>query len=302
MPPEPATRFAPSPTGPLHLGHAYAALVAHDLARRLHGRFLLRIEDLDRGRSRPDWEAAIHADLAWLGIPPDAPALRQSERADVYRAGLDTLREAGVLYACTCTRADILAAASAPHDAGHGPVYPGTCRRRGHPMHADAVLRLDIAKAFTKVSASFTDLAAGPRTPDAEALASGIGDVVIARRGLAAYHLACVVDDAAQGITHVTRGGDLLPVTPVQVLLQGLLGLPVPVYAHHRLIRDATGKRLAKRDDARSLARLRADGITPSGLRRRLGLADGHLGIALQAREETGFSPGVASGSDLPDP
>jgi glutamyl-Q tRNA(Asp) synthetase len=263
------TRFAPSPTGPLHLGHAWAALVAHD-----HGDMRLRIEDIDQSRARPEWEAAIHDDLAWLGLSYPTPVMRQSERMDLYAAALDALWARGLLYPCTCLRRDILAAASAPQEGAplHGPdgvIYPGTCRsasRRG-PRPLDAALRLDAGAVH---DLSWTD-GGRERRMDGATFRSAIGDPVLARREMGtSYHLAVVVDDAAQGIDLVTRGEDLAPATPIHVALQNLLGLPTPAYLHHDLVRDAAGRRLAKRDDARSLASYRAAGWSPDALIARL--------------------------------
>lgn len=277
------TRFAPSPTGPLHLGHAFAAMVAHDLARGTGGAFLLRIEDIDRARSRPEWERAIHADLDWLGLHPDGPVLRQSDRIEVYGAALDRLWRRGLLYPCACSRGDIDAALGAPQEGvavgPDGPVYPGTCRaksdrtgERPRGVH----LRLDMRRALERAGGlSFEETGGNPRlvTLDPSRLESEVGDVVLARRDFGtSYHLAVVLDDAVQGITLVTRGEDLFAATAIHVLLQRLLGLPTPRYHHHRLIRDESGKRLAKRDNARALAHLREGGATPADIRRMVGL------------------------------
>jgi glutamyl-Q tRNA(Asp) synthetase len=270
------TRFAPSPTGRLHLGHAFSALTAWDLAQAHGGEFLLRIEDIDAARSRPEFEAAIHDDLAWLGLSWPHPVLRQSQRAPAYAAALDRLRSLGVVYPCTCTRRDIAAALSAPQEgAGQGPAYPGTCRGRADAP-AGAAWRLDVARAAALASPlAFTET--GPERsgehPVTPADLIAAGDPILARKDVGtSYHLAVVLDDAAQGITHVIRGLDLFDATPLHRLLQAILGLPAPRYHHHRLIRDETGKRLAKRDDARALARHRADGAIPADLRRLLGL------------------------------
>lgn len=279
------TRFAPSPTGPLHLGHAFAAILAHDMARAAGGSFLLRIEDIDRTRSRPEWETGIIADLAWLGLAWEPPVMRQSDRLPAYRAALQALWDRGLLYPCSCTRRDIAEAALAPQEGARtgpdGPVYPGTCRGRPRtgPL-PEGALRLDLAMALaTLPPPGFVEIGAGPHgetgriAPDPATLPGRIGDVVLARRDFGtSYHLSVVVDDAAQGITHVTRGEDLFEATVVHVVLQGLLGLPTPVYRHHRLIRDATGRRLAKRDDARALSRYRAEGASPADIRRMVGL------------------------------
>ncbi len=280
------TRFAPSPTGPLHLGHAYSAILAHDRAKAQGGTFLLRIEDTDRARVRSDYEAAIYDDLDWLGLEWECPVLRQSEHLPAYDAALGRLVAIGLCYPCGCTRADIQAAQSAPQEAAtplrlDGAIYPGTCRKR--PMSdrspGDAI-RLDMARALSQAgTASLWFDETGPGHPGRHPLGVGnllhsFGDVVVARRdiGAAAYHLAVVVDDARQGITEVTRGEDLFGATFLHRLLQALLEFPVPSYHHHRLIRDEQGKRLAKRDDARAIAKYRADGATPQDIRRMVGL------------------------------
>ncbi|TPE50484.1 tRNA glutamyl-Q(34) synthetase GluQRS [Amaricoccus solimangrovi] len=275
------TRFAPSPTGRLHLGHAFSALTARDLARAAGGEFLLRIEDIDTTRSRPEYEAAILADLRWLGLDWPEPVLRQSEHRPRYAAALDRLGAMGLTYPCSCTRAEIRAALSAPQEGAPGPaVYPGTCR--GRPMAArrpEDAIRLDLAAALETAGpgVAFTEtgpLLSGTHALDPEAMRANLGDVVLGRRDIGvAYHLAVVVDDAAQGISHVVRGADLREATPLHRLLQALLGLPVPLWHHHRLIRDESGGRLAKRDDARALATLRAAGATPEDIRRLVGLA-----------------------------
>ncbi|WP_439816693.1 tRNA glutamyl-Q(34) synthetase GluQRS [Zavarzinia sp. CC-PAN008] len=268
----PTTRFAPSPTGLLHLGHAFAALFAHAAAGP-GGSFHLRIEDLDTTRCRPEFEAAIHEDLAWLGLAPAAPVFRQSERAAVYAAALDRLAAQGLLYPCFCTRAEI--AATAPH--GLVAHYPGTCRglspdavaARRQEGRAEA-LRLDVAQALSLVGAPlhFVERSLGTLNVDPALL----DDVVLSRKEVpAAYHLAVVVDDAAQGITLVTRGEDLLPATHLHRLLQAVLGLPVPEWHHHRLILDASGRRLAKRDRAATLRALREGGTSATVVRACLG-------------------------------
>ncbi len=259
------TRFAPSPTGPLHLGHAFAAFVAADRGAR----FLLRIEDIDRTRCRPEYEAAIYDDLQWLGLTWEKPILRQSERIEAYQQALDILIESGLTYHCTCTRADIRAALSAPQGEAEA-VYPGTCRNRGHGQGA---LRLDMGKAIAGLAGlGFVEKGVWQGF-DASQLVHTLGDVILARRDIGtAYHLAVVVDDAFQGIAEVTRGQDLQEATALHVVLQRLLGLATPDYFHHRLILDDQGKRLAKRDDARALARYRAEGATPGDIRRMVGL------------------------------
>ena len=283
------TRFAPSPTGPLHLGHAFSALVAHDMARAAGGTFLLRIEDIDRARSRPEWEAQIVDDLHWLGLSWPEPVMRQSDRPPAYRAALSVLWARGLLFPCTCARRDIAAAAAAPHEGEppmgpDGIVYPGTCRggERAGPLPDATVLRLDIAAALAAIGPAplrYEETGASPHgetgtisiPPDH--LIAQVGDVVLARREMGtSYHLAVVLDDAAQGVTHVTRGKDLFGATAIHVVLQRLLGLPTPAYHHHRLIRDEGGRRLAKRDDARALRLYRDAGASPADIRRLVGL------------------------------
>lgn len=268
------TRFAPSPTGPLHLGHALAALIAASRGER----FLLRIEDIDSARTRPEWEAAIFRDIAWLGLHWEEPVMRQSARAAAHGEALARLSAVGLTYHCTCTRGDIRAALAAPQEGAPLPEtapYPGTCRHAGHRSGA---LRLDMGRAMAVAggSVAFDDSGTRPGRhafTTAQMLALH-GDIVLARRDIgAAYHLAVVVDDAAQGVTEVTRGEDLFEATAVHVLLQRLLHLPRPAYHHHRLIRDEAGRRLAKRDDARALARYRAEGATPADIRRLAGFA-----------------------------
>jgi len=280
MPPDAVTRFAPSPTGPLHLGHAYAALIAAQRAGA--GRFLLRIEDIDQSRCRPDYEAQIYEDLTWLGLRWETAVMRQSDRMPAYSAALDRLAAMGLIYPCRCTRADIRAALSAPQEgAAIGPdglTYPGTCR--GRPLNDAAesdALRLDIGAALARIrSLEFTEngpLQAGHHRVDRDWLRDVAGDVVLARRDMGtSYHLSVVVDDAAQGITEVTRGIDLFDATSVHVLLQALLELPRPNYYHHDLIRDEAGKRLAKRDDARAISLYRREGVSPEQIRLRIGL------------------------------
>ncbi|RJL11251.1 tRNA glutamyl-Q(34) synthetase GluQRS [Paracoccus siganidrum] len=275
------TRFAPSPTGLLHLGHAYAALVAAREASP--GQFLLRIEDIDRDRCKPEYEAAILQDLAWLALDWQQPVLRQSDRMAAYRAALDQL--APLCYPCRCRRGDIRAALSAPQEGAlpagpDGLVYPGTCRGRAL---ADAgpedVIRLDVARAFAALGLDrigFRDEAILPGQDHVltrDQFLEGIGDVILSRRGMGtSYHLAVVVDDAAQEISVVTRGKDLFDSTWIHVLLQKLLNLPTPLWHHHRLIRDDAGRRLAKRDDARAIRHYREAGAGPQDIRRMVGL------------------------------
>lgn len=276
------TRFAPSPTGPLHLGHAYSAIRAHDMARAAGGQFLLRIEDIDRARAKPEWEARIYDDLRWLGLTWDGPVMRQSDRLNIYRRPLAELWEQDLLYRCSCTRRDIEAAVSAPQEGvprgPDGVVYPGTCRtsgarRPGEPL-PDAALRLYMDRIATDCHFDETGEAhRGPQTITRDHMIREVGDVVLARRDMGtSYHLSVVLDDAAQGVTHVVRGEDLFEATAIHVTLQNALHLPVPVYCHHRLIRDENGKRLAKRDDSRAIALYRAEGATPADIRRMIGL------------------------------
>ncbi|MFA5120376.1 tRNA glutamyl-Q(34) synthetase GluQRS [Zavarzinia sp.] len=276
------TRFAPSPTGGLHLGHAFAAWFAHDRARAAGGRFLLRLEDIDRTRCRPAFEAGIVEDLTWLGLAWDGPIRRQSDHFDDYRAALERLEGLGVLYPCFCTRAEIAAeiqAAGGAPQGPAGPLYPGTCRRLSPAERAvrlaeggDHALRLDIGKALALAGGGLTwfDEKAGLQAARPELL----GDVVLARKETpASYHLAVTVDDALQEITLVTRAIDLFPATHIHRLLQALLGLPTPCYHHHGLVMGEDGVRLAKRDKALTLAAMREAGETPAGLRASLGLA-----------------------------
>lgn len=270
------TRFAPSPTGWLHLGHAYAALFAAAQAHQPQGRFLIRLEDIDATRARPDYETALFEDLAWLGLTWEQPVRRQSDHLADYRAALARLQALDLLYPCFCTRREIQDEIAQAGQAPHGPdgaLYPGTCRNRSPDQRADLIargqayaLRLDIEKA-TRLAGrdlSWVDAARGPQT----AIPGIFGDVVLARKDTpASYHLAVVVDDSQQGITLVTRGEDLFEATHLHRLLQSLLDLPVPRWHHHSLIRDEMGKRLAKRDQARSLRTLRQEGWTPDQVR-----------------------------------
>ncbi|MEO5867624.1 MAG: tRNA glutamyl-Q(34) synthetase GluQRS, partial [Sphingomonas sp.] len=257
------TRFAPSPTGLLHLGHAISAICSHDRARDAGGRFLLRIEDIDAARSRTRFVAAIEADLAWLGLAWDGPVVRQSDRLARYGEALDRLKEQDLVYPCFCTRAEIAASLSAPHGEA-GPVYPGTCRHLGVAERAERIAgeqhawRLDMARAAAWAGPlTWIDEIGGEIVADP----SSHGDVVLARKDApASYHLAVTVDDAFQGVTHVVRGEDLREATDIHRLLQHLLGLPTPVYRHHPLLLGADGQRLAKREGAPMLAALRAKG------------------------------------------
>lgn len=261
------TRFAPSPTGPLHLGHAFAAVTAARLASP--GQFLLRIEDIDRSRSKAEWETAIFDDLRWLELSWAQPVMRQSDRMEAYRAALGTLNRRGLLYPCRCKRSDIQAALSAPQEGvigPDGPLYPGTCRNRSMDDAAPGdAIRLDVGRAFNLIDGPLQFIDNGLQEMDGAQFRQTIGDPVLARRGMGtSYHLSVVVDDAAQGITLVTRGADLFDATWIHVLLQQLLDLPTPAYHHHALIRDDNGKRLAKRDDARAIASYRTAGMAPA--------------------------------------
>lgn len=280
------TRFAPSPTGALHLGHAFSALTAYDMARREDGAFLLRIDDLDQSRCRAEWEAQIIRDLHWLGLDWPAPVMRQSARLPRYREALEIFWKQGLIYHCSCSRRDIATAASAPQEGApmHGPdglIYPGTCRPAAPPTGPlpDAVLRLDMARALARLAAplAFTETGRGPQGESGRIhptdLSRQVGDVVLARRNMgASYHLSVVLDDADQRVTHVVRGQDLFAATQIHVLLQRLLDLPTPAYHHHRLIRDDAGRRLAKRDDVRAIAGYRAAGRSPADIRAMLDL------------------------------
>ncbi len=275
------TRFAPSPTGPLHLGHAYSAILAHDMARAAGGRFLLRMEDTDLERCKREWDALIQEDLHWLGLSWDGPIHRQADHIVSYNTRLEALEDQGLVYPCSCTRSDIRAALAAPQEGVAFNVYPGTCRHRGMDSRRPGdALRLNLTAALTHLPAAALSFAetgpehAGIHHVDPDQAVRQIGDVVLSRKGedIVAYFLASAFDDADQGVTHVIRGEDLFDFTPVQVILQHLFGLPTPVYHHHRLIRDDQGKRLAKRDDARAIARYRAEGATPADIRRMVGL------------------------------
>ena len=282
------TRFAPSPTGRLHLGHALSALTVADAARAAGGRLLLRIEDIDATRCRPQFEAAIYEDLAWLGLDWERPVRRQSEHMADYAAALERLQARGLLYRDFRTRREAAqAAASAPHGAeaafrGGALAHAEEAGRlaRGEPF----AWRLSLERARGTLGAAYDrlthlDLDAGVVTAEPDTA----GDVVLARKDVGvAYHLACVVDDALQGVTHVIRGEDLLQAVHVQRLLQALLDLPVPAYRHHPLVLGPDGRRLAKRDGAAALAELRAQGVTPGQVRARVGLAP--AGAAAHAR------------------
>jgi len=275
------TRFAPSPTGHLHLGHAYSALFAETLARQTGGRFLLRIEDIDGVRCKSGYEDSILEDLAWLGLDWEQPVRRQSDHMDDYAGALTRLDDMGLLYPCFCTRKDIRDeiedADQAPHQGPEGPRYPGICRRLERSEAADRkqagepfALRLDTTKALSGISKPLVwrDLDRG----DITARPDLFGDVVLARKDIpTSYHLAVSIDDDRQGVTLVSRGEDLLPSTDVHRLLQHLLDLNVPDYHHHKLLGDEHGQRLAKRDNALTLRALREAGKTKGGVRAMVG-------------------------------
>jgi len=274
------TRFAPSPTGLLHLGHGFAAITASEAGER----FVVRIEDIDAGRCKPEYESAILEDLEWLGLSFEQPVLRQSTRLAAYRDALAVLEARGLLYPCFCTRKEIAEeiarSAGAPHGPD-GPVYPGLCRSLDKSERARRIasgapyaLRLHAAKAARQAgNLFFEERGAGPNgeTGRIDVQPLKFGDVILARKETpAAYHLAVVVDDAFQGVTLVTRGNDLFASAHVQRLLQALLELPAPAYAHHRLILDEEGRKFSKRDRAATLRALRESGVTPGDIRRRL--------------------------------
>ena len=278
------TRFAPSPTGLLHLGHAFAAIQAWSAAVTAGGRFLVRIEDIDLGRCRPEYEAAILEDLAWLGLSWEQPVRRQSDHMADYRAALDRLAERELLYPCFCTRKDIQREIAGMVNAPHGPDgprYPGTCRGLSQGQRdarladgAAFALRLDVAAAMRLAGPlTWHDDHAGELAADPNLF----GDVVLARKDVpTSYHLAVVVDDHLQGVNLVTRGRDLFAATHVHRLLQAILDYPAPRYRHHRLLADESGRRLAKRHDAAAIRHLRNTGEPPSTVYARAGLAGRH--------------------------
>ena len=276
------TRFAPSPTGLLHPGHAYSALFAFEAARRNGGRFLLRIEDIDFTRCRREFEDAILEDLAWLGIAWETPVRRQSDHLHEYVKVAEQLQVRGLLYPCFCTRKDIQreieAAGAAPHGP-EGPLYPGLCRSLSEDERQSRIasgesfaMRLDLNRALDETGGDleWMDLERGPQKAQPEIL----GDVVLVRKDIGcSYHLAVVMDDALQGVTRITRGADLFEATHVQRLLQALLSLPTPEYQHHPLMIDSDGKRLAKRHEAESLRSLRLRGVSALAVRERCGFS-----------------------------
>ncbi|MDV3257285.1 MAG: tRNA glutamyl-Q(34) synthetase GluQRS [Sphingomonas sp.] len=278
------TRFAPSPSGRLHLGHAYSAVLGHHLARSSGGSFRLRIEDLDPGRCRPEFVGAIFEDLAWLGLDHDGQVLVQSERSHVYSAALEELKRRGLVYPCFCTRSDIAGAMSAPHGVPSGH-YPGSCRhladdpeRRATSPHS---WRLDAGKAIGIAGLpTWTEEGRGKR----QASRGDIDDAILARKDApSSYHLACVVDDAASRVSLVVRGADLASSTPIQRLLQMLLDLPDPAYFNHALVMHEDGRRLAKRDLAPTLDAMRESGVDGKSLRKRL--LEGQLPLGFRLGE-----------------
>lgn len=277
---KPVTRFAPSPTGHLHLGHAYAACFAADIARQSGGRFIVRIEDIDTGRCRPEFEESILDDLAWLGLSWDTPVMRQSDRFDAYEQALKALEAQNLLYPCFCTRKDIRLeierAGAAPHGPD-GPLYPGSCRALSQSETQDRIeaghsfaLRLDMQQAVERAGAlSWTDDQSGTHKADP----AMFGDIVLARKDSpTSYHLSVTVDDHDQGVTLVTRGEDLFPSTHVHRLLQALLGLSPPHYLHHPLIVAPDGKKFSKRDESVTLRALRQSGKAPADIYAQLGI------------------------------
>jgi glutamyl-Q tRNA(Asp) synthetase len=289
----PILRFAPSPNGALHLGHAYSALFNERIAAEINGCVLLRIEDLDRTRCKPQFEAGIVEDLAWLELRFPAPPRRQSEHGDDYAAALARLDQQGLVYPCFCSRTEVKRASAGRLDPDGAPFYPGTCRAlspaqaRGRLAREDkAAFRLDMKRAIDAAPARlcWTEYGEGAVPSQHRAAPEVWGDVVLRGRDLgASYHLAVVVDDALQGVTDVARGRDLLAATAVHRLLQALLGLAEPRYRHHRLVLDRDGAKLSKSRQSVSLAELRANGLTPGGVRAALGFASGvDVGLAVE--------------------
>lgn len=277
--PQVITRFAPSPTGHLHLGHAYSAKCAHDFAKKHGGRFLLRIEDIDQTRCKDDYEQAIYEDLTWVGLTWETPVRRQSEHMHDYQNALDILDQKGLLFPCFCTRKDIrreiAESGRAPHDltahSSEGPLYPGTCRALSATERQENIdvgkpfaLRLDMEKSLALVgdeTLTWTDLEAGEQMATAEILNEILGDVVLARKDIpTSYHLSVVIDDHLQNISHVIRGKDLFQATHLHRLLQFLLGYEPPLYLHHDLLTDENGWRYAKRDNSKTLKSMRENG------------------------------------------
>lgn len=282
-------RFAPSPNGPLHLGHAYSALLNADMAASCGGRLLLRMEDIDLGRARSEYEQGICDDLAWLGLHWETPMLRQSERFDIYASALERLGERGLVYPCFCSRLEVARVTDAlpdwPRDPDGSPIYPGTCRHlapqerdRRLASGAHAALRLDMPAALAECGTllGWREFGLGQEGRDVRAEPAMWGDVVLGRKDVpASYHLAVVVDDAAQKVTDVVRGEDLFFATSLHRLLQSLLDFDAPDYRHHPLVRDAEGRKLLKSQGSKSLADWRREGASPQDVRRIVGLAEG---------------------------
>lgn len=275
-------RFAPSSNGYLHLGHAYSALLNFDLARETGGRFLLRVEDIDTERCRTEFERAICEDLAWLGLSWESPVRRQSEHFSDYAHALDKLAGLGLIYPCFCSRGEILSAVAArrgwPRDPDGSPLYPGSCkempeqeRRRRLAAGEPAAMRIDMKAALSRVRRGLVwhELSGENGVREVAADPAQWGDVTLSRKDIrASYHIAAVVDDALQGATDVVRGEDLFPATSLHRLLQCLLELPVPIYRHHLLLRDASGRKLSKSLKAKSLRSLRQEGFSPAAVRK----------------------------------
>ncbi|MEP5762875.1 MAG: tRNA glutamyl-Q(34) synthetase GluQRS [Litoreibacter sp.] len=274
------TRFAPSPTGPLHLGHVFSAITAAQLAEKHEGTFLLRIEDIDTTRARYHWETQIYDDLKWLGLSWPEPTLRQSDHMNRYSAALDFLWDEGLLYPCACNRRDIRGAITPLTDGTlpsgpDGLIYPGTCRDKARPRSrpSNTTLRLNMNAALERCrSLNFTEIGTLTKQRtidlDADGILKATGDIVIARKDIGtSYHLSVVLDDAFQDITHVVRGFDLFDATQIHVVLQEVLELLRPTYLHHQLVTDDAGKRLAKRDDARAISLYREEGLSPQDVR-----------------------------------
>ncbi len=286
---KPIFRFAPSPNGFLHLGHALSAFLNHDMAKNARGRFLLRIEDIDLSRCTPEFENMIYRDLCWLGLDWEKPVRRQSEHFDAYRDALDRLREMGLVYPAFLTRGEVKACVAAheangiiwPRDPDGSPLYPDDDRKRGQSERADLIARgvkhawrLDVAKAIALIGKTLTWKETGNGHSGMITADPAIwGDVVLSRSDApSSYHLSVVVDDALQDITHVVRGQDLYAATAIHRLLQELLDLPEPVYHHHRLILGDDGQKLSKSQGSTGIAALRDEGLRPDDIRRLVGL------------------------------
>jgi len=275
------TRFAPSPTGQLHLGHAFSALTAWEIAQKTDKRFILRIEDIDYQRCREEYEFQIYDDLKWLGISWETPVLRQKNRTKYYKQAIDILKEKDLIYPCCCTRNDIITALSAPHEASSFKTCPNLCRNRlMDDITKDDNIRLNVTKSinyikeFKSKSLSFMENFYNNKLNKISLTSEYLQeDIIVARKDIGtSYHLSVVIDDAFQKITHVVRGSDLLNFTPIQRLLQEILDLPQPFYHHHTLIFDENGKRLAKRETSTTLSELRKNGIKPIDIKRQFDL------------------------------